>query len=310
MTTETEDLLWIAAQQDKIIPRELVIYASESNRSLYDLIMMEESDLKILNQEVVKKFLAHRDRIPLQTYQEIYELMQKELIRMIKYNDPLFPPKLKKLRDNIPIMLYHQGNEMEFTNCIAIVGTRNCSTYGAEIARGISRALVEEGYTIVTGLARGIDAAAHRGALSVGGKVVGVLPWIYKPYPPEHERLMQETKKAGCIISEYWYQTKQFDRYKFLERNAVISGMSDVLIAVESSYSGGTRWQVELALSQGRTVVAIEPEKSNELAYEGYKTFVLKGATKASNFSEVLEIVRKKAPVSKDSRITDFADHL
>lgn len=306
MTTETEDLLWIAAQQDKIIPRELVIYASERNRSLYDLMIMEERDFKTLPREMVDKFLSQRDRIPFHVYQEIYGLMQKESVHMIKYSDPLFPPKLKRLHDSIPIMLYHQGKEIEFRNCIAIVGTRNCSTYGAEIARGISRALVEEGYTIVTGLARGIDAAAHRGALSKNGKVVGVLPWIYKPYPPEHERLMHETKENGCIISEYWYQTKQLDRYKFLERNAVISGISEVLIAVESSYSGGTRWQVELALSQGRTVIAIEPEQSNKLAYDGYKGFVLKGAMKASTLGEVQDIIHKTAPISQYSRITDF----
>jgi DNA processing protein len=154
--------------------------------------------------------------------------------------------------------------------------------------------LAKLGYVIVTGLARGIDAAAHRGAISVKGKTVGVLPWIHEPYPPEHTRLMHETKENGCIISEHFFQSPKYDRYKFLQRNAVISGISELLIAVESSFTGGTRWQVELAISQKKPVIAIEPEKSNTQAYDGYLKFLEKGAIGASTHEDVLEIVRNK----------------
>lgn len=321
LTTETEDILWIAAQQDQIIPRELIMFAEERNKALYELIQMEETDFSRIDKKTLEKFLDQRENIPFQVYQKVYDQMQKERINMIKYTDPLFPSGLKKLKDKgVPVMLYHQGKKMSFVNCIAVVGTRNCSTHAIEMAQKIGRELAMLGYVIVTGLARGIDAAAHRGAISVNGKTVGVLPWIHEPYPPEHERLMYETKINGCIISEHFFQSPKYGRYNFLQRNAVISGISELLIAVESSYSGGTRWQVELAISQGKTVIAIEPETSNELAYDGYKRFLEKGAMRASSSEDVLEIVQhevklreqtvedelEEADMVIDSQINDF----
>lgn len=176
MTTETEDILWISAQQDRIIPRELVIFANEKNKSLYDLFKMEEEDFRGIDRKVLDKFLSQREKIDFVKYQEIYDLLQKNSMNLIKYSDPSFPQGLRKLDDKgIPVMLYHQGVRVPFLNCIAIVGTRNCSTRGAEFANQISKELAKMGYVIVTGLARGIDAAAHRGAISVSGKTVGQL---------------------------------------------------------------------------------------------------------------------------------------
>lgn len=305
MTTETEDILWIGAQQDQIVPRELVIFADKRNMTLYELLQMDESDFTDIDKKALTKFFEQREKISIQSYQKIYDLIQKECVNMIKYTDPLFPAGLKNLKDKgVPVMLYHQGKKMQFVNCVAVVGTRNCSTHAIEITRYVARELAKLGYVIVTGLARGIDAAAHRGAISVSGKVVGVLPWIHEPYPPEHERLMHETKINGCIISEHFFQSPKYDRYKFIQRNAVISGISELLIAAESSYSGGTRWQVELALSQGKTVIAIEPEKSNEPAYDGYKRFLEKGALGASLPNEVLEIVQHEVSL-KEQTIED-----
>jgi DNA processing protein len=307
VTTETEDILWIAAQQDQIIPRELIMFAEEKNKTLYELIQMEETDFSTIDKNILGKFVVQRENIPFQAYQRVYDQMQKERINMIKYTDPLFPYGLKKLKDKgVPVMLYHQGKKMSFVNCIAVVGTRNCSTHATEIGRNIGRELSKSGYVIVTGLARGTDAAAHRGAISVNGKTVGVLPWIHEPYPPEHERLMYETKINGCIISEHFFQTPKYGRYNFLQRNAVISGISELLIAVESSYSGGTRWQVELALSQGKTVIAIEPERSNELAYDGYKRFLGKGAIGASSSEDALEIVQHEVKLREQTVEDEF----
>jgi len=259
------------------------------------LFKMEQEEFRGIDRKILNKFLSDRENIDFAKYQEIYDLVQKNSIDLIRYSDPSFPKGLKKLNEKgIPVMLYHQGTPIPFLNCVAIVGTRNCSTHGAEFANQISKGLAKLGYVIVTELARGIDAAAHRGAINVSGKTVGVLPWIYKPYPPEHEVLMNETKLRGCLISENFYQTHKFDRYKFLQRNAVISGISEILIAVESSFSGGTRWQVELAIGQGKTVIAVEPEQSNEMAHKGYKHFLMKGATPARTPNEAVRIVENE----------------
>jgi len=311
LTTETEDILWIGAQQDRMIPRELVKFADNTKKTLYELLDMDESDLPRIDNKDLTNFLEQRDKIPFLAYQKIYEYMRKDGIDMITYSDPLFPPGLKQLDGKgVPVMLYHQGKRMQFVNCIAIVGTRNCSTYSVEMTRHIARDLAKLGYVIVTGLARGIDAAAHRGALSMSGRTIGVLPWIHEPYPPEHARLMQEAKVNGCIISEHFFQSPKFDRYKFLQRNAVISGISELLIAMESSYSGGTRWQVEKALSQGKTVIAFEPEKNNEPAYDGYDRFLQSGSKGASSVEDVLKIVQEKVKFKEPSIEDDYHDDI
>ena len=308
MTTETEELLWIASQEHKLIPREIVLFGIKNKKTLFELLTSDPLLFEEIDKKTVEKFLKNREELQFESYHTIYEKMQQHHVNLITYCDPIFPKFLQK--ENVrgfPIMLYHQGKKIKFDNGIAVVGTRNCSTHASETAREISRRLAHFGYTIVAGLARGIDVSAHRGAISVKGKTIAVLPWIHEPYPPEHERLLTEIKKDGCVISENFFQSKWNDKYKFLERNAVISGISDVLIAVESSYSGGTRWQVELALSQNKPVIAMEPEKENELAYDGFMRFINKGAIKGNNVSEVVEIIKQKFPL-KETSLDDYTD--
>lgn len=115
----------------------------------------------------------------------------------------------------------------------------------------------------------------------------------------------EEIQKNGAIISENFVETRRYDKYKFLERNAVISGISGILIAVESSTSGGTSWQVDLAIKQGKTVIAIEPEKDNTVAQQGFKQFRSKGALTATKPSDVYEIVKEKSPF-KEHRLTEY----
>jgi DNA processing protein len=306
MTTETEDLLWIASQESRMIPHEIIRFAVNNNKSLIELLEMDEHSFQGVDKDNIKKFLQNRETIPFEVCQKIFDHMQKKCINMITYRDSLFPLGLKKLEEkNIPVVLYHQGKKMKYENCIAVVGTRNCSTYATEITREISRTLAKQGYVIVAGLARGIDAVAHRGAISVNGNTVAVLPWFYDPYPPEHERLLIEIQNHGSVISENFFPSQRLDKYKFLQRNAIISAISEVLIAVESSFSGGTRWQVELALGQGKKVIAMEPEKSNELSYDGFVKFVKKGALSASSASEAVEIVRKHVEI-KDHVLDEY----
>lgn len=237
---------------------------------------------------------------------KIFDNLQKERITLVPYCDPIYPNNLRKMETTkIPRVLYHQGKKTPFENGIAIVGTRNASTHAIEIARELGIVLSEQDFMIVSGLARGIDASAMRGSISVGGKTIAVLPWINNPYPPEHEQLLQEIKQNGAVISENYVASGRMDKYKFLQRNAIISALSEVLIAVESSYSGGTRWQVELALSQKKTVIAIEPEKDNVLAHDGYIRFIENGALPAKNALDVLEII-KHGLKPKEHVLEDF----
>ena len=296
MTTETEELLWILSQEKKLIPHSLIKFAMDHNKSLIEIMHLDKSYFIGVDEKSIDNFLKNRESLSDDSIiyaQKIFDLMQRNCIDLLTYNDQLFPPGLKQIENkSIHDLLYKKGQVMRYENCIAVVGTRNCSTHAVEFTREISRSLAKDGFVIVAGLARGIDAAAHRGAISVGGKTVAVLPWMYEPYPPEHEYLLNEIQNNGSVISENFFQSQQrMDKYKFLQRNAVISGISEVLIAVESSFSGGTRWQVELALSQGKKVIAVEPEKSNTQSYKSYKQFIQKGAHQASTPSEAIKLV-------------------
>jgi len=305
MTFQTEDYLWIAAQEDRLIHPSLIAFAQKQNKSLIELLEMDKSDFldSGIDDNTLQTFFQKINKIDIEKYEKIYKIMLEENIDLIRLTDGNFPPNLIGLTDKKhSVLLYRQGKLIPFNRCVAIVGTRNISTPAAELTREISRALARSKFTIVSGVARGTDSIAHRGALSVQGNTIGVLAWMNKPYPPENQMLMKEIRESGCLISENFSQTK-YDRFKFLERNAVISGISDILIAIETSASGGTKWQVNLALRQGKTVIAVEPSKSNKLSYDGYQQLVKMGAISAKTSSDIYEIVRKKT--SRDDDILE-----
>ena len=261
---------------------------------------MTAGEFSEVNEKIVSQFMQNRENIPIDACQKIFDNLQKEKITLIPYCDQRYPTNLRKMETNkIPRVLYHQGEKIAIQKGIAVVGTRNASTHAIEKARELGRVLPEHGFMIVSGLARGIDAAAMRGSISVKGKTIAVLPWIHNPYPPEHERLLEEVKANGSVISENYVSSGPMDKYKFLQRNAIISALSEALIAVESSYSGGTRWQVELAIAQKKVVIAVEPEQSNQLAYEGFDRFIKNGALPAKDVSEVLEILKREIKPSE-----------
>ena len=305
MLSETEELLWIASQENKTIPIQLIKFACEHNLPLSRMLEMNESDFYGVDKTIISKFIKNIENIPIDSCQKIFDQIQKERITIIPYCDTYFPNGLRELEETkIPRLIYHQGKKIKIENGVAVVGTRNASTHAIEIARELGRILPQNNFMIVSGLARGIDASAMRGSVSVSGKTIAVLPWIHNPYPPEHEQLLEEIKQNGSVISENYVSAGSMDKYKFLQRNAIISALSEALIAVESSYSGGTRWQVELAISQKKTVIAIEPEISNKLAYDGYKQFVLKGALPAKNATDVLEILNRR--IKTQYQIDDY----
>ena len=238
--SETEELLWIAAQEKKTIPFDMIQFACGNNIPLSRLLDMSESDFGELEQKTVRQFIQNRENLPIDDCQKIFDNLQKERINLIPYCDSFYPKNLREIeKTKIPRVLYHQGQKIFIKNGIAVVGTRNASTHAIEIARELGRTLPKHGFMIISGLARGIDASVMRGSISVDGKTIAVLPWIHNPYPPEHEKLLDEVKNHGAIISENYVSAGPMDKYKFLQRNAIISALSEALIAVESSYSGG-----------------------------------------------------------------------
>ncbi len=174
-------------------------------------------------------------------------------------DDGIYPALLREIQDP-PITLYVTGNWMECfeSPCIAVVGSRRASTYGQNAANMIARDLAQKGVTIVSGLARGIDAAAHRGALEAKGKTIAVIgTGIDQVYPRDHKDLVDEILEGGgAIVSEFPLKTPPAPQ-NFPYRNRVISGLSLGVCVVEASEQSGSLITARLAMEQNREVFAV-----------------------------------------------------
>ena len=165
---------------------------------------------------------------------------------------------LKQIYDP-PEIIYINGNEKILnTNCIAIIGSRNPTEYGIKVAKYLGYNLAKRGYTIVSGLARGIDSYAHIGALCAKGKTIGVIGNGLDIIYPKENKFLQENilKTKGAIISEYNFGIKP-ERTNFPARNRIISGLSKAVIVVEAKEKSGTLITVDFALEQGREVFVV-----------------------------------------------------
>ncbi|HEY0546948.1 MAG TPA: DNA-processing protein DprA [Pyrinomonadaceae bacterium] len=174
-------------------------------------------------------------------------------------DDGVYPSLLREINDP-PITLYVKGNWAECLDqpCIAMVGSRRCSTYGQNTALMLARDLAHRGVTIISGLARGIDAAAHRGALEAGGKTVAVMgTGIDLVYPRDHRKLAQEILEGGgALVSEFPLRTPPAPQ-NFPYRNRVISGLSLGVVLVEAAENSGSLITARLAMEQNREVFAV-----------------------------------------------------
>ncbi len=182
----------------------------------------------------------------------------KNGIRLVCCNDPLFPAKLKQQAE-CPAVLFYKGSpsELGFGKTAAIVGSRNCTSYGRSAAAAIARDLCRSGIGVVSGLARGIDGAAHRSALANGGYTCGVLGCgLDIVYPRENQSLYSEMFAKGCVLTEFLPGTRPAP-YNFPKRNRLISGLSDVVIVVEAGEKSGALITAALALEQNKSVFSV-----------------------------------------------------
>ena len=175
---------------------------------------------------------------------------------IIPIQDPRYPKTLREIFDP-PILLYAIGRaELLDDACVAVVGTRRPTPYGRAVAERLTRELVEKGVTHVSGMARGIDAFSHRGALAGGGATVAVLgTGVDTPYPRENGKLYEEICSAGVVISQFPMGATAFPQ-NFPVRNRIIAGMSLATLVVEGAQYSGSLITARLALEQGREVMA------------------------------------------------------
>ena len=209
-----------------------------------------------------------------------YEEAARELRRVrglgadvLILDDGTYPPLLREIPDP-PITLYVKGDWAASLEapCVAIVGSRRCSTYGQNVALSLARELAGRGVTVISGLARGIDAAAHRGALEAGGRTVAVLgTGIDEVYPRDHRKLATEIlDRGGALVSQFPLGTPPISE-NFPYRNRIISGLSLGVLLVEAAENSGSLITARLALEQNREGFATELRYSVGCGFFGRK---------------------------------------
>lgn len=186
---------------------------------------------------------------------------------IIPFNSPRYPKRLLEIAD-YPLVLYMQGQLVkEDQRCLAIVGTRQASVYGQEMARKLSRELTHAGFTIVSGLARGIDTAAHQGALEKGRTIAVLGSGLACLYPTENMALADTIRQQGALMSEFAMATPP-DRQNFPQRNRIVSGMTMGTILIEAPQQSGAMLTAERALNQGRPLFAL-PGRVDQDSFKG-----------------------------------------
>src|SRR5580693_7693062 len=224
------------------------------------------------------------------------ELAREEIARaaaagvtVVSVEDPCYPSRLKEIYDP-PLVLYVRGNPEVLTlPGIAIVGTRHPTPYGSGMAERLACDLAAQGLVIISGMARGVDTASHRGAISAKGKTVAVLgTGVDVIYPKENSRLSEQiVALGGAIISEFPLGTSPFPQ-NFPIRNRIISGMSIGVLVVEAAEYSGTRITARCALEQNRDVFAVPGNVTNKNSW-GPNTLIKQGAKLVATWEDVWE---------------------
>ena len=208
--------------------------------------------------------------------------------RIITWADAEYPELLRRIPDP-PLALYVRGQlDKRDRNALAIVGSRRCTLYGREVAERFGFALARAGLTVVSGLARGIDSSAHRGALKAGGRTTAVLGCgLDRISPPEAAELAQDVARQGAVVSEYPLG-RDPDRSTFPYRNRVISGLSRGVLVVEAGPGSGALITADAALSQGRPVFAV-PGRIDIPASAGCHRLIKQGARLVDRVDDIFE---------------------
>src|ERR687890_606095 len=221
--------------------------------------------------------IALRDRLGAAAV-ELERVRALEGAEVLALDDGAYPALLREIPDP-PVTLYVRGSWRACLEapCVGVVGSRRCSTYGQNVAASLARELAARGLTIVSGLARGIDAAAHRGALEAGGRTAAVLgTGLDEVYPRDHRRLAEQIlERGGALVTPFPLGTPHVSE-NFPYRNRIISGLSLGVVVVEASELSGSLITARLALEQGREVFAVPGSITSRNSFG--TNFLIKGA--------------------------------
>lgn len=255
-------------------------------RKIFELKKEELLNLKFLKQSNIEELLQNRNLDLIKKYENY---MDKNGIEMLNITDDNYPYKLKCIYDP-PISLFLKGNSnLLKDDSIAIIGCREASLYGLQMAKKLAYEMAEKDITIISGMAKGIDGIAHQGAIEAKGKTIAVLgTGVDYPYPFENINIYKNIlNNNGLIISEYLVGTKPLPK-NFPARNRIISALSEGVLVIEAKKKSGTMITVDFALEQGKNVYVI-PGNINSICSEGTNELIKQGAKLVSNIEDILE---------------------
>ena len=215
------------------------------------------------------------------------EICDKNKINIVDYIDERYPSYLRQIPDP-PMVIYAKGDiSLLEIPTIAIVGSRNCTEYGYSTTVKIASEIAQTGVTIISGMALGIDAAAHYGAMKTGNTIAVLGCGVDKCYPGSNYRIYEEILEKGCIISEY--DMGEMPRpYYFPRRNRIISGMSSCIVVTEANIKSGSLITANLALEYGRDVCAIPGNVNRKLSL-GTNNLIKNGAKCITSTDDIIE---------------------
>jgi DNA processing protein len=227
-----------------------------------------------LSPKIVESFQRLRKGVSLD---QIWNHIQSLGVDVLTWNSEGYPRRLKEI-DQPPPVLYVRGSLIpEDDWAVAIVGTRRVTSYGRQVADDVATTLAQNGVTIVSGLARGVDSIAHQAAIHAGGRTIAVLGnGVDLVYPPENRNLAAQIMEHGALISDYALGTKP-DGVNFPPRNRIISGLSMAVIIVEAGETSGALITATFAAEQGRDVFAV-PGNINAPQSKGANRLIRDGA--------------------------------
>ncbi|MGI5898430.1 MAG: DNA-processing protein DprA [Christensenellales bacterium] len=212
-----------------------------------------------------------------------------------------YPPLLEEIFDP-PYVLYIKGTiRLTRERLLAVVGSRNASRYGLECAHALSRDLAAQGVTIISGMARGIDSAAHVGALKAGGSTMAVFgSGLDVCYPPENLELYEEIAQKGLLISEYLPGTSPLPAF-FRQRNRIIAGLSQALLLIEGRQNSGAMITVDHALDSSREVFAVPGQINSPLSFQPNR-LIRQGAGMVLEARDIMEPMQWSSPSAVSPR--------
>lgn len=207
-----------------------------------------------LGAKLVERVEAARISVDLD---QVWARIEAQGIKILTWGDESYPARLKEV-DQPPPVLYIRGEYLpEDLYAVAVVGTRKVTAYGRQVTEELCSHLAANGMTVISGLARGVDAIAHQTALKAGGRTIAVLgSGVDKIYPPEHRGLAEKMMEQGAIVSDYAVGTPP-DASNFPPRNRIISGLSLAVVVVEAAETSGALITAEFAAEQGREIFAV-----------------------------------------------------